>query len=75
MIGNDNLEEQREIASQADRRRLEFVEKEAELAQEHSRDLTEDAIDSTYSRLKCVGHMYACLDNGCATLAVYMCVC
>ena len=49
MIGNDKLEEQREIGSQADRRRLEFVEKEAELAQEHGRDLTEDAIDSTYS--------------------------
>ena len=49
VIGNDKLEEQREIGSQADRRRLEFVEQEAELAQEHGRDLTEDAIDSTYS--------------------------
>lgn len=52
VIGNDKLEEQREIGTQADRRRLEFVEKEAELAQEHGRDLTEDAIDATYrSRL------------------------
>ena len=49
MIGNDKLEKQREIGTRADRRRLEFVEKEAELAQEHGRDLTEDAIDSTYS--------------------------
>ena len=51
MIGNDKLEEQKEIGSEADRRRLEFVEKEAELAQEHGRDLTEDAIDASYSRL------------------------
>ena len=50
VIGNDQLEEQKEIGSEADRRRLEFVEKEAELAQEHGRDLTEDAIDASYSR-------------------------
>ena len=54
MIGNDKLEEQREIGTQADRRRLEFVEKEAELAQEHGRDLTEDAIDATYSKLNVI---------------------
>ena len=48
--GELELEEQHKLAAEADRRRLNFVEAEAELAQEHGRDLTEDAIDCTYSK-------------------------
>ena len=49
MLGNEKLEEQRDLGSEANRRRLDFVEREAETAQEHGRDLTEDAIDASYS--------------------------
>lgn len=52
VLGNEKLEEQRDLGSEANRRRLDFVEREAETAQEHGRDLTEDAIDGSYkSRL------------------------
>lgn len=49
LLGEDELQTQKRMASEANERRLKFVEREAEEAQDHGRDLTEDAIDSTYS--------------------------
>lgn len=50
--GEEERDTQRKLADEAHARRLDFVAQEAEQAQEHGRDLTEDAIDSTYrSRL------------------------
>ena len=48
--GEEELAEQRREATEAHGRRLDFVAAEAERGQAHGRDLTEDAIDSTYSR-------------------------
>ncbi|KAL4234370.1 hypothetical protein ACF0H5_006017 [Mactra antiquata] len=51
-VGENERETQRQLADEAHARRLDFVAEEAEVAQQHGRDLTEDAIDSTYrSRL------------------------
>ncbi|WAR11356.1 TBC31-like protein [Mya arenaria] len=50
--GEYERDKQRELASEAHARRLDFMTDEAERGQQHGRDLTEDAIDSTYrSRL------------------------
>lgn len=46
----EELEAQKHLASKADKRRLEFVEDEARLAQEHGKSMTEDALYATRSK-------------------------
>jgi len=51
-IGEEERVNQRHLASEAHDRRLKYVEQEAREAQEHGRDLTQDAIDTAYSMYK-----------------------
>lgn len=52
----EELGEQKLLAAQADRRRLEFVEDEARIAQEHGKSMTEDALYA--SRKQRLGQSY-----------------
>lgn len=46
----EELGEQKHLAAQADRRRLEFVEDEARIAQEQGKSMTEDALYASRSK-------------------------
>lgn len=46
----EELGEQKLLATHADRRRLEFMEDEARIAQEHGKSMTEDALYASRSK-------------------------